>query len=63
MVYWLPCATKSIHFDILSEVKKAKFYSHIADEVADVGKKKLLLSLRYVSFRYARFVAARLTHC
>ncbi len=40
---------KSIRFDILSEVKKAKFYSPIADEVTDVGnREQLSLSLCYI---------------
>ena len=40
---------KSIHFDILSGVKKAKFYLLIADEVANVGnKEQLSLSLCYI---------------
>ncbi len=40
---------KRIRFDILSGVKKAKFYSVIADEIADVGnREQLSLSLRYI---------------
>ncbi len=40
---------KRIRSDILSEVKAAKFFSIIADEVTDVGnKEQLSLSLRYV---------------
>ena len=40
---------KSIRSDILSGVQNAKFYSIIADEVADVGnREQLSLSLRFI---------------
>ena len=40
---------KSIHNDILEEVKRAKFYSVIADEVTDIAnKEETSLALRYV---------------
>ena len=39
----------SIHDDILQEVKRAKYYSVIADEMADVSnKEQLSLTVRYV---------------
>ena len=48
---------KQIRFDILCEVKKAKFYSIIADEVSDVAnKEQLSLSLRYVHDEHVKEV-------
>ena len=39
----------SIHNDVVDEVKKAKFYSVIADEVTDsANKEELSLALRYI---------------
>lgn len=41
--------SKAIRTEILNEVKAAKFYSVIADEVTDIGnKEQLSISLRYV---------------